>query len=143
MKQEQQKKRLEVRHCNIKQEIENFIPPPHTWYRDIGGKHSHIEIVVGLNANSPLEQGERIDLRLSCHYGSGFFEEIHSEKPIFTILENLSRLKIDDAGSAIISLRFEQLSTRHCNEVNLSDLKVSQFVSRNLSCELLQKEELT
>lgn len=113
------KRQLEVRHYNIKQEIDSFILPPNTWYRDIGGKYSHVEIIVGLQSQYHLEKNETIEVAISCHYGSGYHEEITSDKPLYTILENLSRLKIDDSGSAIICLRFEQLSTRHSNEVIL------------------------
>ena len=122
-------KQLEIRDYNVKQTIDNFTPPPLTWYRDIGGKYSHIEIIVGLNSNYPLKKDGRIDISLSCHYESGDREEIHSNKPIFTIIEYLSRLKIDDAGPAIISLRFEQLSTRHRNEVGFSHL--TQIIPHN------------
>ena len=111
------KRSLEVRHYNIKQEIESFILPPNTWYRDIGGKYSHIEIIVGLSSQCSVEKNEIVEVELTCHYGSGYQEEVHSDKPIYTVLDNLSRLKIDDAGSAVICLRFEQLSTRHSNEV--------------------------
>lgn len=112
------KKSLEIRHYNIKQEIESFILPPNTWYRDIGGKYSHIEIIVGIKPKYIFNKNERIEIDLTCHYGSGYNDIINSDRPLYTILENLSRLKIDDAGSAIICLRFEQLSTRHSNEVN-------------------------
>lgn len=111
-------KQLEIKSFHIQQEIENFILPPNTWYRDIGGKYSRIDIHVGLHSKNQLESNEIIELVVTCHYESGYQEEVYSDKPLFRVLGNFSRLTIDHTGTAMISLRFEQLSTRHFHEVS-------------------------
>eukprot|EP00604_Paraphysomonas_vestita_P001076 CAMPEP_0174817710 /NCGR_PEP_ID=MMETSP1107-20130205/208_1 /TAXON_ID=36770 /ORGANISM="Paraphysomonas vestita, Strain GFlagA" /LENGTH=263 /DNA_ID=CAMNT_0016028665 /DNA_START=67 /DNA_END=859 /DNA_ORIENTATION=+ len=89
--------------------VENRTQLPTLWFKDKGGKHNCIEIIVKLSDEKGQAVCRSIPLKLQLCYSTG---EVVSRQNILD-LSRESKLQINEEGYASLKVRINEVSMRH------------------------------